>query len=78
MYRRGRRPRRPVRDLLRLSERDVGDAVPYGGFSKGITTMEIRTATMADLPAVTRLEAICFPAAEAASEVSDAAVFCIE
>ena len=40
--------------------------------------MEIRTATMADLPAVTRLEAICFPAAEAASEVSDAAVFCIE
>ena len=32
--------------------------------------MEIRTATMADLAAVTRLEAICFPAAEAASEES--------
>ena len=32
--------------------------------------MKIRTATMADLPAVTRLEAICFPAAEAASEES--------
>ena len=32
--------------------------------------MEIRTATMADLAAVTHLEAICFPAAEAASEES--------
>ena len=32
--------------------------------------MEIRKATMADLAAVTRLEAICFPAAEAASEES--------
>ena len=32
--------------------------------------MEIRTATMADLPAVTRLEAICFPEAEAATEAS--------
>lgn len=32
--------------------------------------MEIRTATMADLAAVTYLEAICFPAAEAASEES--------
>ena len=32
--------------------------------------MKIRTATMADLPAVTRLEAICFPAAEAATEAS--------
>lgn len=30
--------------------------------------MKIRTATMADLPAVTRLEAICFPEAEAATE----------
>ena len=32
--------------------------------------MEIRTATMTDLSAVTQLEAICFPAAEAASEES--------
>lgn len=32
--------------------------------------MKIRTATMADLPAVTRLEAICFPEAEAATEAS--------
>ena len=32
--------------------------------------MEIRTATMADLPAVTQLEAICFPEAEAATEAS--------
>ena len=32
--------------------------------------MEIRTATMADLPAITQLEAICFPAAEAAAEES--------
>ena len=32
--------------------------------------MEIRNATMADLAAVTYLEAICFPAAEAASEES--------
>ena len=32
--------------------------------------MEIRKATMADLAAVTYLEAICFPAAEAASEES--------
>lgn len=32
--------------------------------------MNIRTATMADLAAITRLEAICFPAAEAASEES--------
>ena len=32
--------------------------------------MKIRTATMADLPAVTRLEAICFPEAEAATEQS--------
>ncbi len=32
--------------------------------------MNIRTATMADLPAIARLEAICFPAAEAASEES--------
>lgn len=32
--------------------------------------MKIRTATMADLAAVTRLEAVCFPAAEAASEES--------
>ena len=32
--------------------------------------MEIRTAAMADLAAVTHLEAICFPAAEAASEES--------
>ena len=32
--------------------------------------MEIRTAAMADLSAVARLEAICFPAAEAASEGS--------
>ena len=33
-------------------------------------TMQIRTATMTDLAAVARLEAICFPAAEAASEES--------
>ena len=32
--------------------------------------MEIRTATMTDLSAVTQLEAVCFPAAEAASEES--------
>ena len=32
--------------------------------------MKIRTATMADLPAVPRLEAICFPEAEAATEAS--------
>ena len=32
--------------------------------------MEIHTATMTDLSAVTQLEAICFPAAEAASEES--------
>ena len=32
--------------------------------------MDIRNATMADLAAVTYLEAICFPAAEAASEES--------
>lgn len=32
--------------------------------------MEIRTATMSDLSAVTRLEAICFPAAEAATQTS--------
>ena len=32
--------------------------------------MEIRLATMADLPAVTALEAVCFPAAEAAKEDS--------
>ena len=32
--------------------------------------MKIRTATMADLPAVTRLEAICFLEAEAATEAS--------
>ena len=37
---------------------------------KGTGTMEIRTATMADLPAVTQLEAICFPEAEAATEAS--------
>ena len=30
----------------------------------------IRTATMADLPTITQLEAICFPAAEAATEES--------
>ena len=30
----------------------------------------IRTATMADLPAIAQLEAICFPAAEAATEES--------
>ena len=32
--------------------------------------MNIRTATTADLAAITQLEAICFPAAEAASEES--------
>ncbi len=32
--------------------------------------MTIRTATMADLPRVTQLEAACFPAAEAATEAS--------
>ena len=32
--------------------------------------MEIRTATMADLPAIAQLEAVCFPAAEAATEAS--------
>ena len=32
--------------------------------------MEIRHATMADLPAVTAVEAECFPAAEAATEAS--------
>ena len=32
--------------------------------------MDIRNATIADLAAVTHLEAICFPAAEAASEES--------
>ena len=32
--------------------------------------MTIRTATMADLPRVTQLEAACFPAAEAATETS--------
>lgn len=32
--------------------------------------MELRTATIKDLPAVTALEAACFPAAEAASEES--------
>ena len=32
--------------------------------------MNIRTATTADLAAITHLEAICFPAAEAASEES--------
>ena len=32
--------------------------------------MDIRNATMADLAAVTRLEAICFPEAEAATEAS--------
>lgn len=32
--------------------------------------MKIRTATVADLAAVTQLEAVCFPAAEAAPEAS--------
>ena len=32
--------------------------------------MEIRTATMGDLPAITRLEAVCFPEAEAATQDS--------
>ena len=32
--------------------------------------MEIRTATMADLPAIAQLEAVYFPAAEAATEAS--------
>ena len=32
--------------------------------------MEIRTATMADLPVIAQLEAVCFPAAEAATEAS--------
>ena len=32
--------------------------------------MEIRHATIADLPAVTEVEAACFPAAEAATEAS--------
>ena len=34
---------------------------------RGDRTMQIRTATMADLTAVTALEAACFPAAEAAT-----------
>ena len=35
--------------------------------------MRIRTATLADLPAVTAVEAACFPAAEAATEADFAA-----
>lgn len=35
--------------------------------------MEIRTATMADLPRVAAVEAACFPAAEAATEADFAA-----
>ena len=32
--------------------------------------MELRTATMEDLPAITAVEAVCFPAAEAAPEAA--------
>ena len=35
--------------------------------------MRIRTATLADLPAVTAVEAACFPTAEAATEADFAA-----
>ena len=37
--------------------------------------MHIRTATMADLAAITAVEAACFPAAEAATEADFEAVW---